>query len=116
MASKQVRLQRVRAAADWLDRRYRIPFTPVHIGMDGLIGLIPGIGDTAMFACSLWIVYQSGRAGAPLSLILRMGINIAIDWLIGLIPLVGDLFDIGWKANLRNARLLARYLEREARL
>ncbi|RED54334.1 DUF4112 domain-containing protein [Aestuariispira insulae] len=111
MASQLKRLERTRAVAEWLDRRFRIPLTPFHIGMDGLIGLIPGFGDTAMLACSLWILYQSRRAGAPLWLIFRMAINIAIDWLIGLIPLVGDFFDIAWKANLKNVRLLERYLE-----
>ena len=51
----------------------------------------------------------------PLFLLLRMAVNVAIDWLIGLIPLVGDIFDIAWKANLRNARLLSRFLEKEER-
>lgn len=113
MTSHQHKLEKVQMLADWLDRKYRIPFTRLRIGMDGILGLIPGIGDTITVILSSWIIYQAHQEKASLWLKLRMGWNVFIDWLIGLIPLFGDIFDIGWQANQKNAQLLANHLTKQ---
>ena len=107
------RLKRVEAFARMMDAQFKIPFTRFSIGLDGIIGLLPGIGDGAAFMMALFPVFQAHKAGAGLGLKTRMLFNILIDTVIGSIPLVGDLFDIGFKANLRNAELLRRFLHRK---
>lgn len=94
--------------AHLLDSSIRLP-GGFRIGLDGLLGLVPGVGDVVGGALSTWIFYQANREGAPKSLQLRMIINILIDVFLGAIPVVGDLFDFMWKANNRNLALLERY-------
>lgn len=105
-------LQRLDRLADLLDSRYRIPGIGIRIGLDGLIGLIPGIGDLATTVLSLYIVTESARFDLPKTRLLHMGWNVAVDGVIGTVPLFGDLFDIGWKANRKNLDLLRRSLQR----
>ena len=93
-----------------LDERFRVPGTQIRFGFDGLIGLLPGIGDTIGALVSGYIVKRARELGAPFSLQLHMLVNILLDWIVGAIPLLGDIFDIGWKANRRNVDLLARHL------
>jgi hypothetical protein len=81
------------------------------MGLDGILGLIPGVGDAATGLVGLYIIYQARQAGAPGWLLGRMVGNVALDTAIGSIPVVGDLFDVGFKANRRNLRLLRRHLE-----
>jgi hypothetical protein len=101
-----------RIAARLLDEAFRVPGTNFRIGLDALIGLVPGIGDAVGAALSSWIVLLAARAGAPRALLLRMVLNVAADALIGGVPLLGDLFDAGFKANMRNLTLLTEYLEK----
>ena len=89
-----------------LDDSIPIPGTGRRIGIDAVIGLVPGLGDVAGTALSGVIVVQAARMGAPFSVLLRMVLNVGIEALVGAIPFVGDLFDAWWKANRRNARLL----------
>jgi hypothetical protein len=77
-----------------------------------VLGLIPGAGDLAGGVLSAFIVMQAAKVGAPRSVITRMVMNVAVDTVVGTVPLLGDLFDVGWKSNLRNAELLERYVER----
>ncbi|MCA0940620.1 DUF4112 domain-containing protein [Salipiger pacificus] len=105
------RLERIDRWARRMDRAYRIPFTPIRFGWDAVFGLVPGIGDTLALAPAVWIVKEAHDMGAPRALLGQMGVNLAIDWGIGLIPLVGDIFDIGYRANTRNAGMLRRWLE-----
>lgn len=105
-------MARVERLAYWLDERFRIPGTNWRVGLDGLVGLVPGIGDTATTLAALYVVYEAHRLGAPASLIGRMLVNVGLDSLVGTVPLIGDLFDMGFKANRRNLRLLRRHLER----
>lgn len=100
------RLARIGKVADLLDARFRLPGTGIRFGADSLVGLIPGIGDTATAAVSAWIVYEAWQLGLPPHKLGRMAANVAVDAVIGTVPLVGDLFDLGWKANLRNARII----------
>lgn len=105
------RVRRVDALARVLDRAFRIPGTDIRIGLDGVIGLIPGVGDAAGAALSAGIVIAAIRAGASRSVLGRMVANVAFDTALGTIPVVGDLFDFAWKANARNAALLRSFLE-----
>lgn len=103
-------LERTARFARRLDAQWGIPFTPFRIGVDGLIGLLPVGGDIAGAVLSLLIVADAKRCGAPAGVIVRMLVNIALDVVLGSVPILGDLFDIAFKANLRNARLLERHL------
>lgn len=96
--------------ADFMDQRFRIPGTSIPVGMDSIIGLIPGIGDTASLAVSGYILHKA-RPHVPAGLMNRMLWNVFVDWLIGLVPFLGDLFDVGWKANRRNVDLLKAHLK-----
>lgn len=104
-------LRRVQLIATVLDDAIRIPGTDLRIGIDPIIGLMPGVGDLLGGVASLYIILEAARAGAPASVLARMAANVGIDTLVGSIPVLGDAFDFGWKSNTRNARLLARHLE-----
>ena len=95
-----------------LDSRFRV--LGIRFGWDGLLGLIPGVGDAATLAPAAWLIWRGHRMGARRRTLVRMGMNTAIDTVIGGIPVVGDLFDIGFKSNLRNVDLLRRELSRKA--
>ena len=103
---------RIQKFAHLLDASIRLP-GGIRIGIDSLLGLIPGIGDLFGSLASAWLVLHAVKLGAPKGLIFKMLINIAIDTVIGLVPILGDIFDIFWKANLRNVALLDSYLEHE---
>lgn len=103
-------LRRLDRLANALDSSIPVPFLRTRIGIDGLIGLVPGIGDAATGALSLYFVAEAWRLGVPVTTILRMLGNVAVDTVIGAIPLVGDLFDFAYKANRRNVELLRRAL------
>jgi Domain of unknown function (DUF4112) len=105
-----VSLDRLRQVAELYDAGIRIPGTRFHIGLDPLIGLIPGLGDLIGAGVALWIVAEAIRLGASGFVLFRMLVNIAIDTLGGAIPVAGDVFDALWKANLKNVRLLERHL------
>lgn len=106
-------LRRLESLADWLDTRFRIPGTSIRFGLDGLIGLVPGLGDLAMLAPAFYLIARAAHLGAPLHVLARMLINTALDLVIGAIPLIGDIFDVAFKANRRNTALLACFLERK---
>lgn len=98
--------ERVRWLARHLDAAWAIPGTNVRFGVESLLGLIPGAGDVVSAGISGYLVWEAHRNGASKWLIARMAVNILIDLLIGSIPLVGDLFDVFWKSNQRNVRLI----------
>ncbi|WP_281301525.1 MULTISPECIES: DUF4112 domain-containing protein [unclassified Iodidimonas] len=100
------RLKRLEGLADLLDSRFRIPGLGVRVGLDGIIGLIPGIGDAVMALVSLYLVAEAVHMGARKRVIAQMLANIGIDFLLGSIPVAGDLFDIAFKVNNRNIALL----------
>ncbi len=95
-----------------LDSSIRVPGTSWRIGLDGLIGLVPGIGDLTAGALSSYILLQAVRLGVAPTVVMRMVLNILLETVIGVIPVVGDLFDFAFRANLRNVRLMQAYLER----
>jgi Domain of unknown function (DUF4112) len=109
-------VERLRRLAHLLDDRFSIPGTRYRIGLDGLIGLVPGIGDAATTLLALYIVLEARRLGVPVSKLGRMGLNVGVDAVLGAVPLVGDLFDVAWKSNRRNLRLLLDHLDAEDRV
>ncbi|MCC6909816.1 MAG: DUF4112 domain-containing protein [Phycisphaerales bacterium] len=105
------RLARLSRLARLLDSSIRLP-GGYRIGLDGLIGLIPGIGDIIAAAISSYIILEGLALRASPGVILRMSANVLIELLVGSIPILGDLFDFAFKANERNVRLLKRHFDR----
>jgi hypothetical protein len=93
-----------------LDEAFRIPGTRIRFGIDGIIGLVPGVGDVLAGILSLVIPLAAWIRGVPYVTLIRMAVNIGIGVLVGAIPVFGDVFDIVWKANRRNYRLLTRHV------
>ncbi|WP_219999921.1 DUF4112 domain-containing protein [Halomonas sp. LBP4] len=104
---------RVHRLARLMDSSVRLP-GGFRVGVDGLIGLVPGVGDLAAAGVSFYIVAQAAHAGVPAKVLARMVLNVALDAVVGAIPVLGDVFDVAFKANLRNARLMDAYLDRSA--
>ena len=109
-AQVQAALRRVETLAYWLDDRYRLPGTRFRFGFDGIVGLIPGVGDTVSSVLTAYIIYEAWRLGIPTSTLARMIANLGVDTVVGIVPVVGDVLDFGFKANRRNLRLLHRHL------
>ena len=114
-ASRAERIARIDRLATLLDARFAIPFTKVRFGADSLIGLAPGVGDAITTALALYIVYEAHRLGAPKTVLARMLGNVAIDGVVGIVPVAGDVFDVMFRANRRNVRILREHLERSGR-
>jgi len=110
-SSGQRGLKQLNYLAKLMDAQFRVPGTNFRFGLDGIIGLIPGAGDLSTFAVSgymLWIMANNGASGFVLA---RMTFNILIDAIVGAIPILGDLFDVAFKANMRNMRLMQQHYE-----
>jgi len=105
-----------RKYAELLDNWFTIPGTKIKVGLDPILGLVSGIGDLAGASLSVYFMFYATRLGAKSSVLLRMFMNIMADLTIGLIPILGDLFDVAWKANLRNAELVEKLEEDPAKL
>lgn len=99
-------LRRARTVAWVLDDLIPIPGTSWRVGVDPLLGLFPGVGDWVGWAASLHLLLSAARAGADPATLVRMAGNMVVDALVGAVPLLGDLFDMAWKANDRNLRIL----------
>jgi hypothetical protein len=110
-AASGASLARVRTVSQLLDNALRVPGTNIRVGLDPLVGLIPGFGDLLGGLASAYIILEAARAGAPTSILLRMLGNVGIDTALGALPVAGDVFDVAWKSNARNVRLLERHLE-----
>ncbi|HUS00835.1 MAG TPA: DUF4112 domain-containing protein [Chitinophagaceae bacterium] len=102
-------LNHIRSLAKLMDSKFMIPGTRIRFGLDALIGLIPGAGDLSTFAVSGYMVMIMAKNGASGFVLSRMIINILVDAIIGAIPFIGDIFDIAFKANNRNMRLMEQY-------
>ena len=103
-------LVRLESLATLLDSWFVIPGTGIRVGLDPIVGLVPGVGDAVMFIASLYIVDRLSRLGLSSWTKLRMLGNVVVDLLIGSIPVLGDIFDVGFKANIRNLALARRAL------
>lgn len=107
------RLRQIRSVAWILDRS--IPIGKWRIGLDPLLGLIPGLGDWAGATLSLYVLYHAARMGMPTPVLARMSGNVLIEAVVGTVPVLGDLFDMAWQANMRNVRLVEEHYEPKLR-
>lgn len=106
-ASKQKSaISHVESMATWMDSRFTIPGTNIKFGFDALIGLIPGAGDFTTLLISGYMVSILAKNGASGFVLARMALNVLIDALLGSVPLIGDIFDVAFKANIRNVKLM----------
>jgi hypothetical protein len=105
-------LDELHKIADWMDSRFIIPGTQIRFGLDSLLGLIPGIGDTVTLATTGYFLKKAHDYKLPFHVKSTMVWNLFIDWLVGLIPLIGDIFDVAFKANRKNVALLHKYCEK----
>lgn len=99
-------LREIEFLAKLMDSRFRVPGTDIRFGLDSIIGLIPVAGDLSTFAVSGYMLLILARNGASGFLLARMILNILVDAAVGMIPFLGDLFDVAFKANMRNLRLM----------
>lgn len=107
--------ERLRAITRIMDEAVRIPGTRFRVGLDGILGMLPGVGDAVTAAVSGYALLAAARMGAPKSVIARMAGNIVADAAVGAVPLLGDIFDFAFKANRRNLRLLEQFAAEPAR-
>jgi hypothetical protein len=98
-----------------LDSSIPLPGLKFRIGIDAIVGLVPGLGDLFGVLLSTYIVREAARLGAPRSMLIRMASNVALEGIVGMIPLLGDVFDAAWKANQRNFALLETHLDHPQR-
>lgn len=108
---KENDLLKLEQLADLMDSRFTIPGTDIRIGLDPILGLIPGIGDTISLGVSAYIIGKARKSGIHPLLESRMWWNVFTDWLVGLVPIAGDLFDVAFKANRKNIALLREHLK-----
>lgn len=101
--------------ANLLDRRFTIPGTSIRIGLDPIVGLIPGVGDAIASLVGSVILILAAQSQLPKIVLVRMSLNIALNGMIGAIPILGDLFSVWFKSNVRNVELLERYAVEDRR-
>ena len=112
LPGKQIsKLSKLRRVSRLLDNAITIPGTKISFGLDPIMGLLPGGGDTITGGIAAYIVVEAARMGVPREILYKMVTNIAIDSFVGTVPVVGDLFDVGWKANVKNIELLEKHLD-----
>lgn len=102
----------LRRFAYLMDEAFEIPGTKIRVGLDALIGLIPGVGDVIGGVMSTWIIAGALRHRVPAFVILRMVLNVAIDLIFGAVPVAGDVFDFMFEENMKNMRLLEKHRDR----
>lgn len=98
-----------------MDEFLRVPGTKFRFGLDPIIGLLPGVGDTASAFISALALIQAARRGVPKILLARMSLNILVNEIVGIIPALGDAFSFWFKSNARNYRLLQQHIDRPTR-
>ena len=106
---QQRSIEMLRRFAQLLDSAFVVPGTSYRVGLDPIVGLIPGIGDLVSPVFAIALLWQARQLGIPRIVQLRMIFNVAIDALVGAIPLLGDLFDFAWKSNMMNLALIERH-------
>jgi hypothetical protein len=112
-AEVEAALARITAVAKLMDSLFAIPGTRIRLGVDSLLGLVPVVGDLAAQAVAAYLIWEARQLGVPTLTMWRMVGNTVLDTVIGAVPLVGDAFDIAFRANMKNLRLLQRHLEKQ---
>src|SRR5258707_10661100 len=113
--TREQRLARLDALARLLDVAFVLPGTNIRYGVDGIVRLIPVVGDLIASAFSLWLVREARTLGAPWHVTARMLANVALEGAVGMVPVAGDAFDVMFRANMRNVRLLRNWMEKQPR-
>ena len=109
-ASHANKVDRLRRLSHLLDNAIPIPGTKYRIGIDPILGLLPGGGDTISGALGAYIIVEAARMGLPRKIVWEMVGNIIFDSVVGTVPVFGDFFDVTWKANVKNIALLEKHL------
>jgi Domain of unknown function (DUF4112) len=109
--TRSASLARLDALARLFDTAFLVPGTNVRFGVEAIMRLVPGIGDAAASALSCYLLYEAHRLGVPSRVFARMLLNVAIEGVVGAVPVVGDAFDVGFRANRRNVRILRDYFQ-----
>lgn len=104
--------RRIEMAEAVLEGLFVIPGTKYRVGMDGLVGLVPVVGDIATAAMGAWIVWEARNLGLSKWQLTRMAANVGVDTLVGAIPFAGDIFDFLYKSNTKNLRIIRKHLDR----
>ena len=105
-------LRRIEIMEHVLERSFTIPGVNRKVGLDAIVGLVPVVGDLVTAVMGAYIVWEASNLGLPKWKLWRMAANIAIDTGLGAIPLVGDAFDLFFRSNTRNLRIVKRHLEK----
>ncbi|MCC3438753.1 DUF4112 domain-containing protein, partial [Microcoleus sp. PH2017_05_CCC_O_A] len=108
--SQAASLRRLRRISHLLDNAIPIPGTKYRIGLDPILGLIPGGGDLVGSIFAGYVVFKSAQMGVPQETLVKMAANIVFDTVAGTVPVAGDLLDVAWKANIKNIELLDAHL------
>ena len=106
-------LDALRKVAQLLDSAFVVPGTSYRVGLDPILGLVPGLGDLVSPLFTIGLLWQARELAIPRVVLLRMILNVAIDSLLGAVPVVGDLFDFAWKANNKNLALVECHAQAE---
>jgi hypothetical protein len=109
-AKRLATLNRIRKLSRLMDTSIRIPVIGFRIGIDPIIGLVPGAGDLVSTAFSAYIIYLATRFGIPRQDLAKMVFNVGLEAVVGTVPLIGDLFDAFYKSNIRNLAILEQHL------
>ena len=105
-AAREAAIARLDALARLFDTAFIVPGTNIRFGIEAVLRLVPGIGDAAASGLSCWLLYQAYRLGVPPRIFVRMLVNVAVEGIVGAVPVAGDAFDVAFRANRRNVRLL----------
>jgi hypothetical protein len=111
--SRRAALERIDMLARLFDTAFIVPGTNIRFGIEAVMRIVPGIGDTAASALSCYLLYEAHRLDVPKHVFTRLVANVAIEGLVGAVPLLGDIFDVGFRANRRNVKILQDYFESE---
>jgi hypothetical protein len=114
--SRWARLESLDRFSRFLDVAFIVPGTNARFGIEAILRLVPVFGDFAASVLSCWVLYEAYQLGVPKPLFGRMVANVVVEGLAGAVPIAGDLFDVAWRANRRNVRLLREYFDREGSL
>ncbi len=110
-AGDALKIDRLDRIARMMDSAVGIPGTRLRVGLDSIVGLVPGVGDALAFMPAVYIIGSAWKMGVPRRVLARMATNTAIDTVVGSIPVLGDIFDVGFKSNRRNVRLLREHID-----
>ena len=113
---RRAALKRIDMLAKLFDTAFIMPGTNIRFGVEAILRLVPGIGDAAASALSCYLLYEAHRLDVPTHVFGRLVANVAIEGVVGAIPVLGDLFDVGFRANRRNVKILKEYFEEQGLL